>query len=100
MTDPVALRNLMSNSVYAEQINAAHLQGQESERTRQVRIRQQQVQEEAMSVARTLASEHADVDQDGGGGEQSPIAHKRGKKAVRRQDQDQQVEEGHIDLTI
>lgn len=97
MLDPVSLRNLISSSIYAEQINAAQVSGQEAERQRQVRVRQQAVQEEAQSVAKTLASDKLDVNQDGKN--QGEFESEDSKKSDRQGEQNTESE-GIIDVTV
>ncbi len=41
MSDPMFLRNMMSNSVYAEQMHSAQIQGQTAARERATRARQE-----------------------------------------------------------
>ncbi len=50
MSDPIFLRNLISNTVYAEQINSAQIQGQAAARDRATRVRQEALKDEQAMI--------------------------------------------------
>lgn len=51
MSDPLFLRNMISNSVYAEQMNSAQIQGQAAARERAARARQEAIKAEQAQIA-------------------------------------------------
>ena len=50
MSDPIGLRNAMSGSVYAEQMNSAQVQGQAAARERAARARQEALEHEQAQI--------------------------------------------------
>ena len=50
MSDPVFLRSMMSGSIYAEQMNSAQLQGQQSAKERATRVRQEAIKDEQAMI--------------------------------------------------
>jgi len=52
MSDPIFLRNMISNSVYAEAVHSAQIQGQQEARERATRLRQEKIQDEQAAILR------------------------------------------------
>lgn len=92
MTDPVSLQNLLSNTIYAEQINSAQLQGQESARERAVRVQQETQQERSMAVEKAEDTYEVNVDEEGhqaaqeGEEEASPEERRKKREAAEGED--------------
>lgn len=65
MSDPVFLRSLISNTVYAEQMNSAQIQGQNAARERALALQQERVKQEAEQVQETEETAELGVEEDG-----------------------------------
>ena len=50
MSDPIFLRSMLSGSVYAEQMNSAQIQGQQSAKERATRVRQEAIKDEQAMI--------------------------------------------------
>lgn len=106
MSDPVFLRNTMANSVYAEQFNSAHLQGQQAARERAARLHQEMIKDEQTKTAKTKEAADTDVKErerdQGGEGSYGHAAFD--DEELEENDIDGQKEVGgpvrHIDLTV
>ncbi len=72
MSDPVFLRNMISNTVYAEQINSAQIQGHQAAKERAARALQEANREQAMSIKALQDSAEIGVRDEHGRGRQHP----------------------------
>lgn len=61
MSDALHLRNVLSNSVYAEQISSAQIQGQAAARERATRARQEAIKTEQAQIKALEEANHAGV---------------------------------------
>jgi Flp pilus assembly protein TadB len=59
--DPLFLRNVLSNSVYAEQINSAQIQGQQASKDRATRLRQETLKDEQTTISSLEEAMKTDV---------------------------------------
>lgn len=104
MSDPMFLRNMISNSVYAEQVNSAQLQGQATAREQATRARQEAVKHEQAQINGLEDANKPGVkDRERRNQQASQDADKRsGKDADDRDDQQSQSSDarGHIDFTV
>ena len=106
MSDPLFLRNLMSNSVYADQMNSAQIQGQAAARERATRARQQALKDEQAMITRleeTAKSGIKEHEQKNQGRSQQDKAREHSETAEDQAEDYNQTEVvdgfGHIDLT-
>lgn len=65
MSDPIFLRNLINNTVYAEQIHSAHQMAHEAAREKNIRVQQQKIQEQALAVDKLDESAGLQVGEEG-----------------------------------
>ena len=72
MSDPVFLRNMISNTVYAEQINSAQIQGHQAAKERAARALQEANREHAMSIKALQDSAEIGVRDEHRQGRQNP----------------------------
>ena len=61
MSDALHLRNMISSSVYAEQISSAQIQGQATARERATRARQEAIKTEQAQIKALEEANHAGV---------------------------------------
>lgn len=105
MSDPMFLRNMISNSVYAEQMNSAQIQGQAAARERATRARQEAIKAEQAQIAGLEESTKPGVnDREGrNGGASQEEAEERSESAEDREVWEPTQEGGarrRIDLTV
>lgn len=104
MSDPIYLRNVMSNAIYAEQMNSAQIQGAQAARERAAKLRQEQILQEQAAVARSVEASKANIDErkEGRGSQQQLMEDQ--DETVEHRAEDASAEEGgeggHIDLTV
>jgi len=65
MSDPIFLRNLINNTVYAEQIHTAQQSAQEATREKNIRVQQQKIKDQALAVDKLDESESLAVKEEG-----------------------------------
>jgi thiol:disulfide interchange protein len=65
MSDPIFLRNLINNTVYAEQIHSAQQMAHEAAREKNIRVQQQKIQEQALAVDKLDESAGLQVGEEG-----------------------------------
>ena len=65
MSDPIFLRNMINNTVYAEQIHSAQQSAQEAAREKNIRVQQQKVKEQALAVAKLNESSSLGIGEKG-----------------------------------
>lgn len=82
MSDPIFLRNMMSSSVYAEQINSAQVQGQQAARDRASRVVQEAIKENQAAVQRTEESNQIGAREDDERREQSADEQRDGEEPL------------------
>ena len=105
MSDAMFLRNMMSNSVYAEQMHSAQIQGQLAAKERAARLRQEQLKQEQAAVAKMAEAGQAGIREreENGGHAQHNLDD---ETVVDREDDSQEAsadtdeEVRHIDLTV
>jgi hypothetical protein len=68
MSDPVFLRNFMSGTIYAEQVNSAQIQGQAAARERATRARQEALKDERTMIEGLEDAARLDLDEREGRG--------------------------------
>ena len=61
MSDPIFMRNMLSSSVYAEQMNSAQIQGQQAASERAARLRQEKFLQEQAAVQQTVEAGKTDI---------------------------------------
>lgn len=100
MSDPIFLRNSVSSSIYAEQMNSAQIQGQAAAREKAIRARQEALKAENAMIQGLEDSAKLDVrdqkkDKQQQGGQQQSSAEGRDENSILQED-------GlfHIDLTV
>lgn len=65
MSDPMFLRNLINNTVYAEQIHSAQQSAQEAARQKNIRVQQQKIREKALAVEKLGESANLGIGEKG-----------------------------------
>ena len=108
MSDPIFLRNLMSGSVYAEQMNSAQIQGQHAANERAARLRQEKFLQEQASIQQAVEANKTDIEERQGHGRQPGSEGDEGDEAVDREEETAMGEDSpaadeevrHIDLTV
>ena len=107
MSDPIFLRNVMSSSVYAEQINSAQIQGQVAARERATRARQEAMKNEQAAVKSLEDMENIDIRERERSQQQYPNGEPREDEETATEDRhgEHESQEGvrafrHIDLTV
>jgi len=104
MSDPVFLRNAISSTIYAEQINSAQIQGQQAARERATRARQEALQHESAAVKRLEEAAKSDIQERESDRKQQQLAEQGSHHAGDQEGEETfSDEEGgvlhHIDLT-
>ncbi|PIE03139.1 MAG: hypothetical protein CSA81_03140 [Acidobacteria bacterium] len=102
MSDPIFLRNLINNTVYAEQINSAQQMAQEAAREKNVRVQQQKVREQALAVEKLDKSANLEVSEEGnrerGAGENMEESDQKDREQPGQTDREEGVQ--RIDITV
>jgi ATPase subunit of ABC transporter with duplicated ATPase domains len=100
------LRDMMSNSVYADQMNSAQIQGQAAARERATRARQQALKDEQAMITRLEESAKSEIKERENkkqGQSQQEKAREHSETAEGQAEDNNQMEVvdgfGHIDLT-
>ena len=107
MSDPLFLRNMMSSSVYAEQMNSAQIQGAAAARERAIRARQEALKDEQAQITGLQESSKSgiqDRERQQGGAEAEAQERSESDSAEDGDMDDTTSNEGggnrHIDLTV
>jgi len=104
MSDPVFLRNSISSTIYAEQINSAQIQGQAAARERANRIREERLKDEQAMIVGLEESAKVDIREREGQHHDADYAFQEQKHAAEDREEDTETEEfegvRHIDLTV
>jgi len=61
VSDPIFMRNMLSSSVYAEQMNSAQIQGQHAASERAARLRQEKFLQEQASIQQAVEANKTGV---------------------------------------
>ena len=105
MSDPVFLRNAMSGSIYAEQINSAQIQGQAAARERAARVRRETLKDEQAMIVGLEEAVRVDIREREGQQQSAEQDHafQEHRHAAEGQDEEELELEGafkRIDLTV
>ncbi len=103
MSDPIGLRNAMSGSVYAEQMNSAQIQGQAAAREKAARVKQEALRNEQAQIKSLEEAAESSVE-DREARPQHPGNHPGREDAEDRDEPHTSDKEAggirHIDLTV